>query len=45
VLISMSFCTFSSVTFTISPLTIHNTSVLISMSFVFRKKYISIQKC
>jgi hypothetical protein len=28
-LISISFCTFSSVTFTISPLTIPNTSVLI----------------
>jgi hypothetical protein len=33
VLISISFCTFSSVTFTISLLTIPNTSVLISISF------------
>jgi hypothetical protein len=33
VLISVSFCTFSSVTFTISPLPIPNTSVLISISF------------
>jgi hypothetical protein len=32
-LISISFCTFLSVTFTISPLTIPNTSVLISISF------------
>jgi hypothetical protein len=32
-LISISFCTFSSVTFTISLLTIPNTSVLISISF------------
>jgi hypothetical protein len=32
-LLSISFCTFSSVTFTISPLTIPNTSVLISISF------------
>jgi hypothetical protein len=32
-LISISFCTFSSVTFTISPLAIPNTSVLISISF------------
>jgi hypothetical protein len=33
VLISISFCTLSSVTFTISLLTIPNTSVLISISF------------
>ena len=33
VLISISLCTFSSVTFTISLLTIPNTSVLISISF------------
>jgi hypothetical protein len=33
VLISISFCTFSPVTFTISPLTITNTSVLIFISF------------
>jgi hypothetical protein len=33
VLISISFCTFSSVTFTISSLTIRNTSVVISISF------------
>jgi hypothetical protein len=32
-LISISFCTLSSVTFTISPLTIPSTSVLISISF------------
>jgi hypothetical protein len=39
VLISISFWTLSSATFTISPLTIPNTSVLISISFwVYRKK-------
>jgi hypothetical protein len=32
-IVNISFCTFSSVSFTISPLTIPNTSVLISISF------------
>jgi hypothetical protein len=42
-MISISFCTFSSVTFTISPLTLPNTSVLISIFFcTFVQKEIDI---
>jgi hypothetical protein len=42
VLISISFCKFSSVTFTISLLTIHSASVLISISFENLQKEIDI---